>query len=725
MVLALSLACSDGPWKGLPESEIAAWEALRGSTITLEGRVVDAGGEPLSGARVGLRDSSVRTGDDGSFELGGLTRENALVSLSLEGFHDEEAPVHLVRELAVSRVDLGDVPMSEDDPDVVRMLFTGDVIFGRRFVDLDESSAFDEVPPDDPAALISASDPYPGTLRVFTWVEPWLDGYDYVSVNLESVVTDDPATPHPTKPYVFFTFPESLDALAEHADFANLGNNHVYDYLEPGIQDTIDHVAASGMDYAGLGADADEAFVASDFDLGSQRFAMLSMTSVTGSQYEIGFVASDTRGGAADLTDDERVLGAIEDAWTVGRAPIVQAHFGKEYSDAPSDYTVGRLELLGEAQPALVVGHHPHTPHGFGWHEGVLAAHSLGNFIFDQDRVETMLGLLFEVELEDTLPVAARVRPIYLEDYRPRPLTGRLSDWLLRKVGQVSLPFGGVLTQAAGSAHVDFGAGAVEERRNLQLDLHVGATGVAIVDLRSELEPGESVVYLHSDGVGVVGRMGLDQLMFGSFEDYDVDEDCLELSRWDLAGDSQFVCVEQPYRGVAAVCSLRDRYNSEDSRVWFRNRVRVVGDAIGEPNKDMTLFGYRRGAEAGPTFFEAEYQASEGDRSFGTDVLARREAGTYDWEPFWDDLDIPADEADPDDPENNARAVRIVFSHSPPDRGRALASIDELALVNWFERRDLSGGFSLEAPHAEDFLRVHAPAGDYVLDVTVVRTSLY
>ena len=99
MVLALSLACSDGPWKGLPESEIAAWEALRGSTITLEGRVVDAGGEPLSGARVGLRDSSVRTGDDGSFELGGLTRENALVSLSLEGFHDEEAPVHLVREL--------------------------------------------------------------------------------------------------------------------------------------------------------------------------------------------------------------------------------------------------------------------------------------------------------------------------------------------------------------------------------------------------------------------------------------------------------------------------------------------------------------------------------------------------------------------------------------------------------------------------------------------------
>lgn len=725
MLLVLLSACDRGPWEGKPEAEIAAWDALIQTPIGVTGRVVDSSGDPVSGAAVSLHGVVSTTGGDGSFRIEDIPRCNDFLRVSAPGFHAEEAPLHLVRPLDQVVAYAGDVPLSAVDPDRVRMLFTGDVIFGRRFVDTDESSAFDEVPPDDPTALIQSSDPYPGSTTAFDWVGDYLDGYDYVSVNLESVVTSTPDTPHPTKPYVFFTFPESAEALAEWADYANLGNNHVYDYLEPGIQDTFDGVEGAGLGHAGLGFDSEQAFEPWKFELSEQRFAMLSMTSVTGSQYDIGFVASEERGGAADLTDDAAVEDAIAAAWITGRTPIVQAHFGKEYAESPSSYTESRLELLGGAQPGLIVGHHPHTPQGFGWHDGVLAAHSLGNFIFDQDRLETMLGLLFEVEFSDELPVAARTRPIYLEDYRPRAICGHLASWLLRKVGAASIPYDATLTLAAGSAHLDFGEGAVAARETLSIDVEIPDSGVAIVDLREHLDWDESVVFVRSDGADLSARMGRDQLMFGGFEDYDVDEQLLEASRWDLGADSQFVCVDQPFAGVGAMCSLRDRWNTADSKAWFRNRVRVIGDALGEPNKDMTLFSYRRGVDAGRTFFAVEYLASEGERTFGGAEAAVLEAGSYDWIPVWEDLDIPEDESLPDDPENNARAVRIVFHHSPPKRGKAFAVIDEVALINWFEPQDLAEGFALEAPNAEEFLRLDGPPGDTVVYVTVERSALF
>ena len=717
MLLVLLSACDRGPWDGRPENEVAAWRALVETPIALGGRVVDADGEPLSGVTVGLHGQETSTDDGGRFSLSGVPRCNDLLTLEAAGFHAERVPVHLVHPVDQSLIEIGDLPLKAEDPDRVRMLFAGDVIFGRRFVDVDESTPFDEVPPHDAEALIDATDPYPGTRDTFTWVHPLLQGYDHVAVNLESVVTETPDTPHPTKPYVFFTFPESVDALAEVADYANLGNNHVYDYLEPGVQDTLDWVASTGMGYAGLGADSAEAFLPHEFELGSQRFATLSMTSVTGSQYAIGFVADDTRGGAADLTDDDAVLDAIDDAWTTGRVPIVQAHFGKEYAERPSSYTEGRLELLGQGGPGLIVGHHPHTPQGFGWHSGVLAAHSLGNFVFDQDRLETMLGLLFEVTFEDGLPVAARTRPIYLEDYRPRPLAGELGDWLLRKVGAVSVPYDASIVPTAGSGVIPFD-GVASDQRSVSLDVEVGPRGWGVLDLRGVLQEGESVVFLRADG-DLAGRVGRDQLMFGGFEDFDVDEDLLEVSRWDLGGDSQYVCVADPWRGAAAACSQRDKWNSEDSRIWFRNRVRVVGDALAEPNKDMSLVGYRRGENAGRSFFEVEYQASEGELSFGSDEVAVQGGGDFDWTLFFEDLAIPVDEADPEDPENNARAVRLVFHQSPPDKGRALVAIDDLALVNWFEPQDLALGIALDAPNAEEFLRVEGAPGTHVVDVTV------
>ena len=717
MVVLVLLSCADGPWDGLPEDEVIARHDHRTTPITVRGTVLDHEGVPLVDAQVSLRDTTVFTGADGSFSLDTI-RHNGLVHVAADGHRDDVVAVWLAQPVSVAEVEIAPMRLWTSDPDRVRLMFVGDMIFGRRFLDPDEDFPdFTTIPDDDPDALITPSDAYQDTLGTFAWVEAYLDGHDLVSGNLESVVTDTPDTPHETKPYICFTLPESAEAMAGWFDYANLGNNHVYDYLEPGVQDTIDRVDATGMGWAGLGADSDAAFAPWDFEVEGQRYAMVSATSVAGGQYDIGFVATDVRGGAADLRDDARVEQALDEVAIAGRAAIMQMHFGKEYSESPSGYAETRLDLVGGADAALIVGHHPHVAQGFGWHDGVLASHSLGNFVFDQDRVETMMGMTWEVELDDAVPTRSRARPVYLEDYRPRPLVGPVGERLLRRVGEASVDYDATVVPYNGQALIVVDEEVVTEQRTATLAVRIGEDGVGVLDLRSEIQPGESVVYVRSQ-LDATGRLGRDQLVFGGFEDEDVDEDCLEAARWDLEGDSRFVCVMEPYAGAASLCSIRDAWNSEDSRSWFRNRVRLIGTATGDPNRDLTLVGYRRGVEAGRTHFHLTWIASEGDLEFGEEDVAVRAAGTYDWAAFHVDLDVPPDEAPAADGELNPRAVKLVWHHSPPEQGRALAQIDELALVNWLEAFDLDQGVAVTAPGPQEFLRVESEPGELLVDVT-------
>ena len=720
MLLILATLGCKKVWEELPDEELAARDLLKATPIALEGVVVGIDG-PIAGAEVELEGQSTVSDASGAFRLEGLERHNALLTVSASGYRDRVLAAQLLRELTQDRVDLGAIALSQELEGSARFRMVGDVSLGRRFLDPDEEFDFDVVPEDDEEALIQASDPYPGSAQTLDFVRRFFDDADYATCNLETVVTDTPDTPHTGKPYIFFTLPGSLPALAEVFDYIAEGNNHVYDYLEPGVVDTLDWSFESGMGFSGLGRDSDEAFAAHDFDLGTQRFAMISMTSVAGSQYEVGFVATDERGGAADLRDDDAVLAEIDEAVVAGRAPILQLHFGKEYSETPSDYALGRLDMLAESQAALMVGHHPHVAQGFGWHGGTLAAHSLGNFIFDQDRLETMQGLIWRVDMVDQHPYSSGIAPVYLEDYRPRPLVGRPAERLLRRVAQASVEYSAEVVPGAGQALLgELDLSFEEQRRSEQLSVTIGEDGLGVADLRGLFQTGESLLYVDTASSGVSVQPGRDQLLFGGFEDVDVDPDWLEAARWDLDGASREVCVGETLRGAGALCTFRGEDNSEDSITWYRNRVRLQGPPD-QPNRDISLVAWRKGDNAGRTHFELEWAASEGDATFGSETVASRKGGSYGWELVFVDIEVPTDELGASDTEGSPRALRLEIHHSPPEDDLGIAWFDEVALVNWQESLDASAGAAVEAPNPYEFLRVEGPPGEHILELSFSR----
>lgn len=710
------------------DQELAARALYTSTPIALRGQVVSSDGSALAGAIVTVRGSSTITDASGTFELTQLPRKNSALTVTGTGHRELLAHVHLARPVSVSDVLLDPLVATPTHPATTRLLFGGDVAFGRRYLDPTDSTPSNEVPPPNPSAWIDTSDPFPGTQEVMRHVRQLFLNSDFRSVNLETPVTSNPATPHPSKDYVFFTLPGSLGVFPWlGVEYVALGNNHVFDYLDAGLADTLSALDAAGLAHSGAGATPTAAFAPHRRTLAGHPYSFLSMTSITGSHNPPLYVATadPLEGGAADLTDTSAVTQSIADEVALGRHPIVQLHTGIEYSYAPSDYARGRMELAADAGAALVVAHHPHMAQGFAHQNGVLLVQSLGNLAFDQARLETMLGLLAVIDLEGATVSRARGVPIFLEEFSPKPIVGSLADGLVRRIAEVSRSEHTAVITHHHEAWVEPDSAAFDvTSRAVDVSVEIPLDGFAVLDLRRHELEGESLASASTTSAGVVVRTGQDLWLHGDFEDGDVDDDVFEANQWELAGASRYVCLDQPFAGAAALCSLRRSTNTSSSVTTFRNRVRLFGDKTASPNKDVTLFGYARGDGAGAVTVTVRYMASEGATEFGNEVAYADPGGTFSWRPFAADLSVPADLVDPVGDLNathNPRALWLTLSHAPPAAGTGLSRFDELALVSWLDSADLNTGIALATPHPRQFLRIEAPPGTYTVRLTFER----
>jgi poly-gamma-glutamate capsule biosynthesis protein CapA/YwtB (metallophosphatase superfamily) len=689
--------------------------------ISLTGGVLSSDNAPISSAELTVTDevqgSSVvtTTDENGRFSLTNLQRHNVSLNVTAEGYLPETVIVNLNRVEATQKVNLPNIILAPAGS-INRMIFGGDVAFGRRFLDPDETTPVNQVPADHPEALIQASDPEPGTREALQWIKPHYEAADFSVVNLESPVTAQPTTPHPEKSFVFFTLPDSIKGLDWlGVDYVSLGNNHVYDYLEQGLATTLSNLDSYEMAHSGAGISNAEAFAPYQTVLGGTAYGLISATSVSGDRYGINYVASDSKGGAADLRESAILQSVIEQQRTAGSVPVIQLHTGKEYTFEPSAYALSRLNEAAEFGAALVVAHHPHVAQGVGRHNGVYQLHGLGNLAFDQARLETMLGQIGRVDMQADQVSQIRMIPVYLKDYRPRLIGGELADRFLRRIGEFSSNYGIHLAPYNGQGWALDQNGSVQHKtREIAQTLTIPDSGELIVDLRQVSDSSESLLSVQFSGDSKLA-IGRDILLFGDMEDWDSDATAVEASRWDTSRSSSSVCLSEQYRGVSALCSVRTSDNISDSVISFKNRVRVMGDADDEPNKQLSLFGYVKGQNAGQLSLISRYYASAGSKTFGEEVAISVDPGTYEWQAVSANLNMPPEvpvEEGENPGEQNARALRLFFRQSPPESNGGIVSYDDFAVINWEE--ELLSGTELVTPHARDWLKITGQAGSQI-----------
>jgi len=707
----------------------------RESPIAVTGRIVGPHG-PLADATVQIADVRNQTDESGRFHLDDIDRANHLVEIRKLGHTSRVVGVVGDREAGVDTIDLGDLELVATAPGRATMIFGGDTSLGRRFIDPEGVADRDELPPENPDAFISLDNTAEDTRRILDDLGRIISPYDLVSINLETVVTDDPSTPQEEQTFVFHTLPGSVDALADiGVDHVSLGNNHVWDYGEKGVEETAATLTAAGIAHSGSGHSADEAFEPSVMELPNfgSPIALHSWVAIENIPEPYPPAATDTKGGGANASDLDRVRAAVAQTESDDMLTVAIPHVGYEYTESiphtdPVRFVQDRLYAPLEAGADLVVGSHPHIAQGFEFRDGVLIAHSLGNLAFDQPRLDTLFGAMLAVAFDDQTLAQARVEPVFIKDFVPTVASGEPADQLLRRLAWNSAT-DVVLAPDGTSAVITSRAEATERTRTVEMVLEPGPDGVAMVDLRDLRLPGESIGQVtqkvgmghggggeHSGLSGATVSIGRDLMMLGDMEDHDFDATPEQIAPWNF-GSAGFVCGSQARRGAGALCSTRSAHNEGTSTLGFGQRIRVVGDRINDPNKDLTLLVYERGVNRGDVSIGASYRASQGSREFGDEVLADLPARSGDFAQHWLDLNMPVD--DPQYIESlpldrpfrmrpqfrSARAVRITIDHFPPADGTGLLVLDDVALVSWEEPTLLDNG-DYRTPSPMDFLRV-------------------
>jgi len=227
--------------------------------------------------------------------------------------------------------------------------------------------------------------------RLLAGVSPTFYEADVVVGNLESPLTDkpdpteskNPASITAKKDFVFKAEREEAAQALKDAGFTvlTLANNHMVDYKEAGVQDTVAKLGKAGMVFAGAGANTAAACKPATVTAKRLEMVFLSASDVVPKGYE----ALPDKPGIASMKDDNVFLDRVKKA----RAEhpdallVLCLHWGVEATTAPTARQKDLAHKFIDAGADLILGSHPHRLQGVEMYNGRPIFYSLGNFQFE------------------------------------------------------------------------------------------------------------------------------------------------------------------------------------------------------------------------------------------------------------------------------------------------------------------------------------------------------
>jgi len=206
------------------------------------------------------------------------------------------------------------------------------------------------------------------------------NGCDLVITNLECPLTLSNNPIKKTGPNLK-AHPKTIEGItfAGFNIFA-LANNHIMDYGEQGLYDTINICQKNNIHYVGVGKNIDEASDPLYLTIKNKKIAIVNFCENEWS------IAGKNKAGANPLNPIKNYY-QIKAAKEKSDFVLVIVHGGHEQYEFPSPRMVDTYRFFADAGADIIVGHHTHVALGYEIYNNVPIFYSLGNFIFDwEDR---------------------------------------------------------------------------------------------------------------------------------------------------------------------------------------------------------------------------------------------------------------------------------------------------------------------------------------------------
>lgn len=237
----------------------------------------------------------------------------------------------------------------------------------------------------------------------------------------------------PDKQFTFRVNPSYVSVLKEMGvDMATIANNHVLDFGDEALLDTMDTLEQAGILYAGAGENMERASQLQVIEASGLRVGMLAASRVIP---VASWNIENHQPGVFCTYDPTLLVREIEEAKEECDYLFVYVHWGIERNTTPEDYQKNMARQYIDAGADAVIGSHPHVLQGIEFYKEKPIFYSLGNFIFNQDIEKTMT---VQLEAEEGKTTSVRILPASASGAKTSLSDGAKAQQLYRHLEEIS-----------------------------------------------------------------------------------------------------------------------------------------------------------------------------------------------------------------------------------------------------------------------------------------------
>lgn len=258
---------------------------------------------------------------------------------------------------------------------------------------------------------------------------------DFFMLNNEFTFTNR-GTPTGGKQFTFRANPEKVSVLQDMGvDMVSVANNHIYDYGEISLLDTLDTLDSAGIAYTGAGENLEEAMKPVYLIANGMKIGIVSATQIERNGTPDTKEATVTTPGVLRCMDTKNLLKVIEQMEESCDYTILYIHWGTELKEEIDWLQEEQAPIYAQAGVDLIIGDHPHCLQKIDTVAGVPVVYSLGNFWFNS---KTQNSCVVEVVLREKELHTMKFIPCKQEDSRTRLLEGMEKQGVLNYMRDIS-----------------------------------------------------------------------------------------------------------------------------------------------------------------------------------------------------------------------------------------------------------------------------------------------
>lgn len=264
---------------------------------------------------------------------------------------------------------------------------------------------------------------------------------DLMIIDHEYAATDLPESAKDTNQWFNFKAPIAYEKILKElgVDIVTLANNHTMDYGEQSLLDTLEALDNLEIGHVGAGKNLAEAKAAEIREINGKKIAVLGA-----SRFILGYdwYAQENKAGIMTTYESTDRFQMVKDEITRLKTEegcdvvAVFVHFGKEKTNQfnASQETIAHGYV--DAGADLVIGSHAHTLQGIEIYKDAPIYYNLGNFLFANYAVDTMM---VNVTIHEDNSITTQIVPCTAANYKVTDATGDKAQKILKYLESLSV----------------------------------------------------------------------------------------------------------------------------------------------------------------------------------------------------------------------------------------------------------------------------------------------